>query len=177
MITPVLKLIKEELNAFITPQFPKHTPEVVVGKLTTSDGRSTVPKEVNRVVITLLNIQEERNVHQSRTSNPHGLYHFNLTLLFSTHEREQNQSGDHLNSLQYLDAVMHFFQQNPVITPQQNPRLPAEVPHLHFHLISEGLRETSYIWTMTGAKHVPSVLFMVRSAVVGNNLVNNVSML
>ncbi len=170
MITTVLELIRDELKAFVVPQFPKDTPQVMLGRLPHQTDASATPQEINRVLISLIHIQEERNLSQSRTSNFNGPYHFNLTLLFSMHENEKNASKGHLRSLQYLDAVLAFFQQNSTLTPQQNGGLPAEIPHLQFSLMNETLRDASYIWTMTGAKYVPSVLYMVRSAVVGNSL-------
>lgn len=176
MIAPVLHLIQQEVEEFFNARFSSDAPEVVLDKLVTRDGKSTVPEEENRVVITLLSTQEERNVQRSRTSDFTNPYYFNLTLMFSIHEKEKDRDkGDYLRGLEYLDTVLRFFQQNPVITPQSNQNLPSEIQHLQFEMMNETLKETSYVWTMTGAKHAPFVIYMVRSLTIGDRLANRVS--
>lgn len=176
MIAPVLNLVQQEMEEFFHRQLTDNVPEVVLDKLVTRDGKSTVPEEENRVVITLLNAQEERNMQRSRTSELHQPYYLNLWLMFSIHEKEKDRDqGDYLRGLEYLDTVLRFFQQNPVFTPQNSQRLPEGIQHLQFELMNESLKDTSYVWTMTGAKHAPFVLYMVRSLTVGDRLANRVS--
>ncbi len=176
MITPVLELIRSELEAFFTPQFTDEAPEIVLDKLMTRSGKSTIPEDEDRVVITLLNLEEERNTNPGRTSDPGNAYCFNLCLLFSVYEREKERDkNDYIKCIKYLDLVLRYFQQNTVMTPQSQPQLPEGVQHLQFNLMNESLRETSYIWTMTGAKHAPSVMYQVRSVAVGDRLKNRIS--
>ena len=176
MIAPVLRIVQQELEEFFNAQYPNNAPEVMVDKLVTRDGKSTIPEEEDRVVITLLNAQEERNMQRSRTSDISTPYYFNLSLLFSIHEKEKDRDkGDYLQGLEYLDSILRYFQQTPVITPQNNQSLPNDIQYLQFEIMNESFRDSSYIWTMTGAKHAPCVMYMVRSLTVGNRLANRVS--
>ncbi|EAY29890.1 DUF4255 domain-containing protein [Microscilla marina] len=171
MITPILRLLQSTLTEHLSAQFARNSFDafnVVVDKLVSRDGKSTLDPALNQVVITLLDIQEERTVQRSRTSHPGAPYHLNLTLLLSVHEKEeQRDQQDYLKGMEYLDAVLGFFQQYPTFTPLTHPNLPGSVEYLQFELANENLRENSYIWTMTGAKHAPSALYKVRSVSVG----------
>lgn len=170
MIYSILQLIQESLQGFLELQFPQKTYVVAVDKLVTREGKSTTDAQSGRVVITLLHTQEERTMQRSRTSDLTQPYHFNLLLLFSVHEKEQSASDSaYLEAMKYLDMVLGYFQQTPVFSPQTHA-LPPNIRHLHFELFNEDLRENSYIWTMTGAKHTPSVLYQVRSVRVGEAL-------
>ena len=172
MITPILRLLQSSLTEHLANQFAQNSFDsfsVVVDKLVNRDGKSTLDPRLNQVVITLLDIQEERTVQRSRTSQPSAPYHLNLMLLLSVHEREeQRDQQDYLKGMEYLDAVLGFFQQYPTFTPLTHPNLPTSVQYLQFELANENLRENSYIWTMTGAKHAPSVLYKVRSVSLGS---------
>lgn len=168
MISSTLRLIKTELNEFLARQFPADAFTVQANKLVTQDGKSALNKDLHQVVITLLNVQEERTMQRSRTSDPQRPYYLNLLLLFSVHPKEsETAEEDYLEGLSYLDAVLLFFQQQSVFTPQSHQNLPLGIHHLQFDLASEDLRETSYIWTITGAKYAPSVLYRVRSIGIG----------
>ena len=175
MLTSTLTLLRDELKEFLTPRFSDNSFEVKVRKLVGSDGKVVPNKEQHEVALTLMNIQEERNMHHSRTSDPSQPYCLNLTLLFSIHEREGDALSEeaHLEAMMLLDGVLQFFQQNSYFTAHSHPNLPEGIQHLQFMLASEELRESSYIWTMTGAKHAPSVLYRVRSVMVGNALVHS----
>ena len=173
MIYSILQLIQESLQDFLELQFPQKSYVVAVDKLVTREGKSTTNAQSGRIVITLLHAQEERTVQRSRTSDLTQPYHLNLLLLFSIHEKEQNASGNaYLEAMKYLDMVLGYFQQTPVFSNQTHA-LPPNIQHLHFELFNEDLRENSYIWTMTGAKHTTSVLYQVRSVTVGQTLVGS----
>ena len=169
MLTSTLTLLRDEIKEFLTPIFTKSSFEVKVRKLVGSDGKTAPNKEQHEVALTLMNIQEERNMHRSRTSDPGQPYCLNLMLLFSIHERAGDTLSEeaHLEAMMLLDGVLQFFQQNSHFTTHSHPNLPEGIQHLQFMLASEDLRENSYIWTMTGAKHTPSVLYRVRSVMVG----------
>lgn len=169
MITPILRLLQRSLSEHLTHQFSSDSFTVVVDKLVNSEGKSTLNPACHQVAITLLNIQEERTLQRGRTSNPGAPYHLNLMLLFSVHEKEQQRDQeDYLEAMEYLDSVLQFFQQHSTINAQSHPNLPEGIQYLQFELSSEDLRENSYIWTMTGAKHTPSVVYKVRSVTVGS---------
>jgi len=170
MISATLQLVKRELQEFFQSQFPSEAFAVLAGKLVNREGKSMHQKNIHQVVITLLNVQEERTMQQSRTSDQNQPYYLNLLLLFSVQVKESDTTEqDYLEGLAYLDAILKYFQQYPTFTAQSHPGLPNGIQHLQFNLSSEDLRENSYIWTMTGAKHVPSVLYQVRSVMVGQN--------
>lgn len=172
MVTPTLTLLRDELQEFLRPQIASNSCEVKVCKLVSRDGKVSLSKDKHQVIITLMNIQEERNMHQSRTSNPGHPYCFNLTLLFSIYEKEEEVLSEeaYLEAMMLLDGVLQFFQQNSNFTTHSHPHLPDGIQHLQFELASEDLRENSYLWTMTGAKHTPSVLYKVRSVTVGHQI-------
>jgi len=170
MLTSTLTLLRDELKEFLTPIFTKSSFGVKVCKLVDAHGKTVLNKDQPEVVITLMNIQEERNMHQSRTSNPGQPYCLNLMLLFSVHERaDESVTSEeaHLETMMLLDGVLEFFQRHSTFNTQSHPHLPEGIQYLQFMLASEDLRENSYIWTMTGAKYVPSVLYRVRSVMVG----------
>jgi hypothetical protein len=176
MIASVLKIIRDDLAEFLNNQFAQDQLKVVVDKLVLLNGKSTIAGTSNQVNITLLDIQQERDIQHSRTSDLSQPYYLNLLLLFSAYEKEEDrQTEGYLRTLEYLNAVIQFFQQYPVFTPQTHNELPEGIEYLKFDLTTEDLRENSFIWTMTGAKHAPSVLYKVRSLPIGDRLAQRVS--
>jgi len=174
MITSVLDIIRASLEESLKPRFPDIA--IQINKLVGLDGNPTVSSESNAVVMTLVHVKEEHVMRNGRTSDLNQPYYLSLFLLFSTYANEQNSRYDpYLKSLEYLDGVLNFFQQNTTFTSHTHSNLPHGVHHLEFRLANEELREMSYVWTMTGAKQAPSVLYMVRNAVVGQALPGSLS--
>ena len=129
---------------------------VLISKLVNEDGSSTL-HNVNAVVISLYNIQQE-NIYSSNTSSSGNRpVQLNFYLLFSA-----CFTSRYLDSFNYLYAVISFFQTYPVLNHSNAPQLDAEINKLSFEIENLDTSSVSQLWGAIGAKHLPFVLYKIR---------------
>ena len=158
MILSTLDAIAQEMSEYFRSSYSDKAPEVTISNLVNSEGKSAIDENTDQIVITLINIQEERNVSNGRTSNLSAPYYTNLYLLFSSFAGKESKYTD---SLRYISSVLSFFQHNHVLT-HQNSKLPSEISQLVFDFINHETQQVQCIWSMLGAKYSPSVIFRAR---------------
>lgn len=168
MIHSVIQVLSNELNSFLELQTEAiERPLVVLSELVRQDGSPAPPSE-NKLVCTLLNIEQERTALNApsgnklfRSNNP---IHLNLYILFSAYFAPRNYP----QALATLSATIAFFQSRPIFTHQDTPELPFSVSKVIVEMVSLDVRELSNLWSVLGAKHLPSVLFKVRMVTVSS---------
>lgn len=158
MILSALDAVAQAMSEYFRSSYNDKAPEITISNLVNTEGKSAIDENTDQIVITLINIQEERNVNNGRTSNLTAPYHLNLYVLFTSFAGKESKYTD---SLRYISSVLSFFQHNHVLT-HQNSRLPSEINQLVFDFINHETQQVQYIFSMLGAKYAPSVIFKAR---------------
>jgi hypothetical protein len=162
MVHTVLQVLTTELNTFLEQQLePVEVPVVVLSELMSLDGSVALTSE-NKVICTLLNIEQERTNlnapmgHKGVHSYPP--FNLNLYLLFSAFYAPKN----YLEALRAITATIGFFQGKPVFTASNTSTLPNNLSKVAVEIVNIDLKELSNLWSTLGAKHLPSILFKAR---------------
>src|SRR4051812_10214313 len=161
MIYQSLHCLAEEINDFFRIKLQVTEDKVLLSSIVNQDGSVAVQGE-NKIVLTLLNVEKE-NAKTSpgypatqRTSNGQAsAININLLIMLSVYFSGNNYP----EGLKFLSLVISFLQRKPVFNQSNTPRLPAEIEKLSFDLETIGLERLSNIWTMIGAKYMPSVIY------------------
>ncbi len=158
MFENIITTIGNQLDAYLKNRLGSDYEEpVLINKLVNEDGSSTLTN-VNAVIISLVNIQQENMA--SRTGG-HGAgnrpINLNLYVLFSA-----CFTAKYMDSFKYLSAVVSFFQANPVLNQSNAPELDPEINKLSFEIENLDTAAVSQLWGALGAKHMPFVLYKVR---------------
>lgn len=162
MIQSVLQVLSGELNSFLELQTePVERPLVILSALAKQDGTSAIQTD-NRLVCTLVNIEQERTAlnapHANKLFRSNNPVHLNLYVLFSAYFAPRNYQ----QALAAISATIAFFQSRSTFTHQDTPELPFNVSKIIVEMVSLDIRELSNLWSVLGAKHLPSVLFKIR---------------
>jgi len=162
MIEEALTYTVKRLNAFLAP-----IPDVVVlGNIAfAQDGASDVASMAKKVVLSLINIEQDRMSQDPWPYKYQGttLYqqqpavHLNLYLLFSA-----NFDDDYPSALTAIDKVIEFFQYTPYFGSDNSPDLTAGLNRLIFDMFSVDLDLVHHLWSMLGSKYMPSVVYKMR---------------
>ena len=165
MIHNLLPIVGAELNDYLKTKFDISEDRLVLSNLINQDGTVAVD-ESNKVVCSLLNIQEETTLKASSgTYYSGGSYlsgganlHVNLTVMFSAYFSGKN----YVEALKFLSGVIYFFQSKPVFESSNTPGLTSNIDKACFDLITLSYDELNSIFSMTGAKYMPTVVYRVR---------------
>lgn len=175
MLADLLALLIRELNQYIAriDGGAVGTPSgAIFGNIAWLDRTEFSTELENRLVVTLVNLQEEASLKNGKTftNTPDGRInyvnvpvHMNLFILFSANYRNYE------TALRRLSHVITFFQGKHEFTPQNSPQ-PArgngavEDFKLTLDLISLSLEEVNHLWGSLGGKQLPFVVYRGRLA-------------
>ena len=164
MIYQSLHCLADEINDFFRIKLQVTEDKVLLSSIVNQDGSVAVQGE-NKIVLTLLNVEKENAKTSSgypatpRTSNGQAsAININLLIMLSVYFSGNNYP----EGLKFLSLVISFLQRKPVFNQSNTPRLPPEIEKLSFDLETIGLERLSNIWTMIGAKYMPSVIYKLR---------------
>ncbi len=172
MIDAALKLLKDELNAYIDSKQSPNSNEslVVLSAVANSDGGWAIPP--SQIGLSLINIEEEKvfKDQQYTFRTPQGTYEqynpeIKLNLYVLICANYVNQSGDDVyeEGLNQLSNVISFFQGKNVFTPDNTPAMAdSDLSKLVVELYSYSFEQQYNFWSILGAKYLPSVLYKVR---------------
>lgn len=167
MIDETVKFIEKELNAYFRFRMETIEDKALASGLVNQDGSLAV-KDENKVVISLVDMQEEgslKNTGVSHSLRQGGFVksplpvHLNLYLLFSA----LFSTGNYTESLKYLSEVILFFQARPVFDRAGYPALQnTSIERLVFEMYHPDYQARNNLWSTLGAKYVPSVIYKVK---------------
>jgi hypothetical protein len=164
MIYQSLHCLADEINDFFRIKLHVTEDKVLLSSIINQDGTVAVQGE-NKIVLTLLNVEKENAKTGSgypaapRTSNGQAsAININLLVMLSVYFSGSNYP----EGLKFLSLVISFLQRKPVFNQSNTPRLPEGIEKLSFDLETIGLERLSNIWTMIGAKYMPSVIYKLR---------------
>ncbi len=157
MINSVFTTIAEELNQYFSNRFSLNEEKVVISALPDS-GNSTNPTNEDNLVISLVNIEQERLSQKSPVNIDNKPINIYLYILFAAGFTENNYE----EALKLLSATVGFFQHKPVFNHQNTPDLTPTLEKLCFEMVNLNIQELSQLWGVQGGKYYPSVLYRAR---------------
>ncbi len=175
MISKALHFISDFLNKEIKLNFGIEQNNVMASSLINPDGSVTANIE-NKIIISVINLEHETAI-QSRIQHqkgPNGVglvnpaIHLNLYLLVSANY----DSGNYLEALKMLSAVIGVFQANTLFTRENFPAMEPPLERLTFEIFNLPINELSHIWSGIGAKYVPSIVYKVRMISISEGQIN-----
>lgn len=157
MFENILITISNHLETYLKNRLgANYENPVLINRLVNQDGSSALTN-VNAVVISLVNIQQENSVSSSGIQGGNRPVHLNIYVLFSA-----CFTTKYLDSFNYLSAVLSFFQANPILNHTNCPDLDADISKLTFEIENLDTAAVSQLWGAMGAKHIPFVLYKIR---------------
>ncbi|MEL7001724.1 MAG: DUF4255 domain-containing protein [Bacteroidota bacterium] len=165
MIQNILPVVADELNDYLKSTFNSVEDKVIISNIINQDGSVAVEGN-NKVVITLINVTEESTLRANANNKliNTSFLEFappvtvNLTLLFSAFFSSKN----YLEALRFISGVIYFFQSKPLFTNQNTPNLIGDTDKIHFDILSMQQQELMNIFSMMGAKYMPSVVYKMK---------------
>ena len=117
--------------------------------------------------LTLFQIEEDSPARQQMpamwtvTSQREGSppLQLNLVVLFAARFQQYERA------LSTLSLIVSFFHARPVFTQASSPALPDGLEKVVIELLSYGPEQMSQMWSCLGAKHLPSLVYRLRIAV------------
>ncbi len=162
MIYSVLNIIGERLNFYLKNRFALGEDKVILSNIVNQDGSLAIT-ESDKVVITLVNIQEETITSRlNSTVNMARPINLNIYVMCSAYFTDKNYP----ESLKFLSATLSFFQSNCVFTHSNTPDLNRNIEKLTFEIVNQDLQNQSHLWGTLGGKYLPSILYKVRMVTV-----------
>ncbi|MCF8361007.1 MAG: DUF4255 domain-containing protein [Prolixibacteraceae bacterium] len=176
MINLAVEFIDEIVNEHIKVKFDLNENKLVFSNLVNQDGSLSL-KENNKIVASLVSVQEERMNKSSSMKlgqgkfNEQGVFkppmYINLYILFSVYFEPQLYN----EGLKFLSIIISYFQSNNVFTPETYQELDPAIEKLIFEMENMSLQEQNNLWASLGCKYLPSVLFKVRMLTISEDVV------
>jgi Pvc16 N-terminal domain len=161
MIDKAMNFIVGEINNLLSARFQSNENLAVASSLANPDG--TLPPIIeNKIVLSLINVEREPAANggswamrggpegMGRVSPPLGV---NLLVLVSAS----------------FSNIMGFFQGKPSFNAQNSSAFPSEMEKLSLELVNLTFTEINNVWSVLGAKYMPSIVYKVRMLVVQEN--------
>lgn len=140
-------------------------PYVSLAALARADG-TIAPETEQQVLLSLVGIEREpmgsaaatvmlRPLGEGFASSPPPLA-LNLLVLLSS------QHNIYAESLKRLSVALGFVQAHPAFDPRSTSGFPPELSRISVELVNLDFHALNNLWSLTGAKYLPSVLLKVR---------------
>jgi hypothetical protein len=175
MIDKAMNFIVGEINSLLSARFRSNEDPAVISSLANPDG--VLPALIeNKIVLTLINVEREAAANGSgwamrsgtegigRISPPLAL---NLLVLVTA-----SFSSNYSEALKFLGNVMGLFQGKPSFNAQNSSGFPREIEKLSVELVNLSIAEINNVWSVLGAKYMPSVAYKVRMLVIQENWID-----
>ncbi len=165
MIDTALGFILAELNTFLGARVHSSEPLAVLSHLANPDGTTPTGIE-NKLVLSLVNIEREAAAPALgiKGGGEHGQYsrrnpalNLNLSLLVCA-----SFGNNYTEALRFLSIALSFFQARPNFTAQSSSAFPRELARLNIELVSLDTQALNNLWSILGAKYLPSALYKLR---------------
>lgn len=160
MLHNIIPVIADQLNDYLKSEYNLTGERVAVSGLVDIKG-NPVSEIENKVVVFVLNIEEEKSVRNGHFQSNPGMnppVSVNLFLMFAANFTGEN----YLEALKFISSVISFFQGRNVFDHQNTPLLSANVDKITAEMVNIDLKELSNLWANLGAKYVPSVVYKLR---------------
>lgn len=173
MIFEALSCVTEDINEHFRNKLKISEEKVIISGITNQDGSLAVRDE-NKLLVTLINIENDTIGKSNRSgSAAKTLAHvssdinINLYVLFSAYFGSNNYP----ESLRFLSFLIAYFQNKNVFNKSNTPNIDSRIEKLIFKIENLGIERLSNIWTMLGAKYMPSIMYRVRMLTFDDSIV------
>lgn len=174
MIFKALKLIENELNAYLNSIESTEDDQVVLGNISQYDSSQSGQGQnslQNKIVISLINAEEEKtlkNLPNYQIVNGKSEYknapmYLNLYIIISS------TATLYINAMTYLSRIVQFFHENNFFTVKNsttNNTVESKYKLEEFKLIvdlySPSFEEINFLWSTLGGKQLPSLIYKLR---------------
>jgi hypothetical protein len=164
MIYEALTCLTEELNDFFKLKLSIAEEKVILSGLVNADGTVAIPGE-NKIVITLVNLEKEtlqklpsKALSTNSFGNQNAPLQINIYVLFSAYFSSNNYG----ESLRFISFIMAYFQGKNVFTKSDTPNMDPKMEKLSIEIVDVSMDGLSNLWSLLGAKYMPSVLYKIR---------------
>lgn len=155
-----LLIIVQELNQFLKLRFDLNENKILLSSIMDQDGKMSTQEE-NKILFTLVDISEEtvlKNKFDRRSTGHTSDVFINIKVLCSAYFNALNYS----DSLKYLTAIISFFHAKPSFNTSNTPNLTnTSINKLNVEMIHQDTNSKNNLWSILGAKYMPSVLYKV----------------
>lgn len=175
MIHQVLPAIVRELTEYLESKFGISDDQVALGNIVNQDGSLAV--DGNKLVVSLINISRDGSLGAVRNlgGNENPPVYVNLYVLFAAVFNQSNiSSQDYLESLKMISGVISFFQGRNYFDGHNTPDFPADAGKVVTEIENIEFRELVNLWSLSGAKYVPSVVYRLRSLNMEEGLISDI---
>jgi len=170
MIYEVIQTITDGLNIFFKTRLRTNEDKAVISALINQDGTVAMLEE-NKVLITLVNIEREPTPIGPKKDGKQRV-HINFFVLFSCYFSNANYS----EALKFLAFTMNYLNDNSSmdISESGGGKSTSSSGGLKVQIEIESLTvdQNSNLWSTTGAKYMPSVLYKIRMIPLDSNSLN-----
>ncbi|MBK9450185.1 MAG: DUF4255 domain-containing protein [Bacteroidetes bacterium] len=174
MIHQVLPAIVRELTEYLESRFGISDDQVTLGNVVNQDGSLAV--DGNKLVVSLINIARDgsKGSMSGLGGNDHPPVFVNLYVIFAGVYNQSNiSSQDYLESLKMISGVISFFQARCMFDAHTTPDFPADAGRIVCEIENVEFRELVNLWSLSGAKYVPSIIYRFRSLNMEEGLVTD----
>ncbi len=145
MLYEILAEISAQLNQHFKLRFGMTEDKLFVSNLVNND--SSEPIEKDSVLLSIVNIQEEKTLLNRANPANNAAIALKLMLLFTTTFTGKR----YLEGLKFISEIVGFFQQNKYLEIEGN--------RLAFEIFNVELTQQNTLWTALGAKYNPSIVY------------------
>jgi hypothetical protein len=185
LIRQGLEIVRREIQSFLDLKDSEGIREVAVvcSNILGQDGKEAYTSnnsdgKDHHLVLTLVNIEEEKNLkppHKIKEiageiltkQNPE--LHINLYVLFTAF------SSQYETSLGIISDIIGFFQGKPLFTHSNTPSLNPKIEKIIAELYTLTFEQQNYLWSVMGAKYIPSVLYKLRMLTIDEEIIKDKS--
>ena len=174
MIHQVLPAIVRELTEYLEAKFGISDDQVVLGNVVNQDGSLAI--DGNKLVVSLINISRDGSLGNTKTfvGNDNPPVYVNLYVMFAAVYNQSNiSSQDYLESLKMISGVISFFQGRNAFDAHNTPDFPGDANKVISEIENIEFRELVNLWSLSGAKYVPSIVYRFRSINMEEGLVTD----
>jgi hypothetical protein len=142
-------------NLNITSEEP-----IVLDHFVEHDGTIAIPP--NTLGLSLVNVEEERVIKSQKAffKAPDGrVAHVNPEIKLNLYTVIAANFSTYKTGLEFLSAVIRFFQSKNVFTPENTPELDPSIQKLIVELYTLNFEQQNHLWGSLGAKYMPSVMY------------------
>lgn len=170
MIEPSITYVKDQLKDYLVSKIGATDGNVVLDNIANYDPSDTTSDLVNKVVISLVNVEEESTLKNNSFHRRNSLsgtidmidppVHINLYILFTS---TPDQTGDrYQKALIRLSYIIQFFQHRKKFLPVINFEGSERKNQLIFELYTLTFEQINHLWGSLGGKQVPFAMYKAR---------------
>jgi hypothetical protein len=166
MIIDALKFLAEEINKYLAQKIGVSTDtRISLGNV----AFLTDSKDPNKALMSLINVEEDRvsRQHENFTKTVTGVTYKAPPLLLNIYILFSFNLSEYTESVKWLSYVMQFFQFQSSFNPITHPELEKyKIEKLIVELYSMNFEQINHLWSVSGGKYMPSVMYKVKQLII-----------